>query len=65
MKIEELDKLKGAARFGSCNECHAGASDGAKMYRIGTNDNSLCLCEKHLKTLKAKIFYILDRGCDE
>ena len=65
MKIEEMCKLKGAARFGSCNECHIGASEGAKMYRIKVETTSLCLCEKHLKTLQSKICYILDRGCDK
>lgn len=65
MKIEDISKLKGAARFGSCNECHIGASDGAKIYRINAEDTSLCLCEKHLRTLQSKIFYILDRGCDK
>lgn len=56
MKIEQASKLKGAARFGSCNECHIGTSDGAKIYRISVEDCTLCLCEKHLRTLKTKLF---------
>lgn len=55
--VNNLSDFKGAEKYGTCNECQKGSKE-VELYRIKVNDSCLCLCEKHLRTLKSKLFYV-------
>ena len=52
MKLEKLCNLKGAIRFGSCNDCNKSSKDDINMVRITfESSTSVCLCNKCLNRL--------------
>lgn len=58
MKIELINRLSGEERYGTCSECGVTAEEGKSIYRINTETTSVCICLKHMRTLRGKIFYM-------
>ena len=61
MKIEKINGLKGAEKYGACNECGKSSQEYA-IFRITTTNTCLCLCAKHVQMLKSKLFYLENKS---